>query len=164
MDNEAQKAGEGPSFEEKLAAAEKEKQEYLDGWKRAKADLINYKKEEAERAGTLVRFANQTLLEELILVLDSFTLGLSVLEGDKVAEKGMNLVRLQLEDILKKYGLMKIPIAPGSPFDPNLEEAVGEIESDHAPGSVAEVVEAGYRLNDRVLRPAKVRIAKNKSQ
>lgn len=163
MDNQ-EKTTEQNGLEERLAAAEKERQEYLDGWKRTKADFINYKKEEAERAAALVKFGSESLLSELVLVLDSFALGLSVLEGDKAAEKGMNLVKLQLEDVLKRYGLMRIPIASGSAFDPATEEAVQEIESDHAPGSVAEVVEAGYMLHDKVLRPAKVRIAKQKGQ
>lgn len=147
----------------KLDACEKEKGEYLDGWKRAKADFVNYKKDEAERVATLAKFANESLLQELVLILDSFALGLSVLEGDKAAEKGMNLVKLQLEDVLRKYGLERIKISPGDAFDPATQEAVGEVPSASPPGSVAEIAEDGYALNGKVVRPAKVRVAKGQN-
>lgn len=157
---EANEVNEIEALRVKLESLEKERQEYLDGWKRAKADFINYKKEEAERIAALTKFANESLLQELILILDSFALGLSVLDGNKAAEKGMSLVKLQLEDVLRKYGLERIKVALGSPFDPATQEAVGEVQSKSPPGSVAEVVEEGYSLNGKVMRPAKVMISK----
>ena len=148
----------------RIETVEKERQEYLDGWRRAKADFINYKKEEAERFTSIAKFANESLLLELILILDSFTLGLSVLKNDKDAEKGMGLVKLQLEEVLKRHGLEKITISLGKQFDPTTQEAVGEVVSGSPPGTVAEVAEDGYTLNGKVLRAAKVKLSKNKSK
>ena len=76
--------------------------------------------------------------------------------------RGMHLIRNQLEDTLKKRGLERIIIAAGNPFDPNFHEAVGEAESDQPEGTVAEEIGRGYTVNGRVVRPARVKIAKAK--
>lgn len=140
----------------------RERDEYLDGWKRAKADFINYKKEESERLVTVARFSNESLVSELISVLDSFDLGISVLENNKAAQKGMSLIKLQLGDVLKKYGLRKISVVLGEAFDPKEQEAIGEVFSEYDPGSITEEIESGYILHGKILRPAKVKISKGK--
>lgn len=164
MEEPQTKENEIEDLKKKLEETEKEKQEYLEGWKRAKADFINFKKEDAERSMVLVKFANESLLHECILILDSFALGLASLKSDDAAAKGMSLVKLQFEDVLKRYGLERIPISPGNQFDPATQEAVEEVESGGPPGSVVEVVEEGYTLNGKVLRAAKVKLSKNKSK
>ena len=141
---------------------EKQRDEYLDGWKRAKADLINYKKDESKRFEAIVKFANEAIVRDLIMVLDSFDLALATLGGDEDSktQKGLYLIRRQLEDILKLSGLKKIIISAGQQFDSGLQEAVAEIESDKTSGTIIEEVEKGYTLHGKLIRPARVKIAK----
>lgn len=143
-----------------LEQLKKERDEYLNGWKRAKADLINSQKEEARRLEDVIKYANAGLIKELITVLDSFDLAISVMEKDGKGEKGIYMIKSQLEDTLKRAGVEKINVAAGNPFDANFQEAVAEAESDQPSNTIVDVVEQGYTLNGRVIRPARVRIAK----
>jgi len=145
-----------------LTKCQKERDDYLDGWKRAKADLLNYKKDEAKRFEAIVKFSNETLVRDLINVLDSFDLALVALEVETEAQKqkGLYLIRQQLEDILRQNGLERIIVSVGQAFDPGLQEAVATIESDKPSGTIIEEVERGYLLNGRLIRPARVKVAK----
>lgn len=170
---------------DELLKCQKERDEYLDGWRRAKAELMNYKKEEAKRFETVVKLANEGLIKELLLVLDSFDLAIIALEQSQINaddtqinaekspresalgqresaswQKGMYLIRSQLKDILKSYGLEEIAILVGKIFDPAFQEAVAEIESNQPTGTIIEEVEKGYLLNGQVVRPVRVKIAK----
>lgn len=145
-----------------LEKCEKEREEYLNGWKRAKADLINYQKEESKRFEELIKFANAGMIRELITVLDSFDLALAAMEKEGKAEKGVYMIQTQLGEVLKKNGLERMPASVGGDFDPNLQETVGEVESDKPPGTIIEEVAKGYLLNGRVIRPARVKISKTK--
>ena len=147
---------------EELAATEKQRDEYLAGWQRAKADFINYRKEEYEHLQDVARYGSEDLMKDLITVLDNFDLGLRSLEKTGPVEKGVYLIRSQIEDILKKRGLQKIELKPGDPFDPNVAEALTEREAAQPPGTIAEEVEPGYKLHDKVLRAARVIISKSK--
>ncbi|NCO15179.1 nucleotide exchange factor GrpE [Candidatus Wolfebacteria bacterium CG18_big_fil_WC_8_21_14_2_50_39_7] len=153
---------EKPEEIDELSKCQKERDEYLDGWKRAKADLINYKKDEAKRFEAIVKFSNESLVRELINVLDSFDLALVALENeaDLKKERGLYLIRQQLEDILKQNGLERIIISVGQPFDPALQEAVAEVESDKPSSTIIEEVERGYLLNGKLIRPARVKVSK----
>lgn len=150
-----------PKPEGELEKLIKEKEEYLNGWKRAKADLINYQKDEAKRLEEFSKFAVAALSVDLIAVLDSFELAKMSMEAGSPAAKGFSLIESQLIEALKKYGVERIKMNLGSPFDPATQESVGEMESLHPPGSVAEVVGQGYTLHGKVARPAKVRLAKS---
>ncbi len=145
--------------ESELEKTKKERDEYLDGWKRAKADFINYKKDELKRVESFLKLSNEQLIRDLIAVLDSFDLALQSM-GDSKVEKGVYLIRSQFDDILKKYGLERIMVRIGSEFDPAMHEAVASVESDHPPGTVVEEVEAGYMLAGKILRPARVKVAR----
>ncbi|MDO8466636.1 MAG: nucleotide exchange factor GrpE [bacterium] len=134
----------------------KEKEEYLNGWKRAKADLINYQKDESVRAQEFMKIANTAILLDLIPILDSFDLAMAASQSDKSAA----VIKSQFEEVLKRYGVEKISIELGKPLDTKSQESVGEMESSHPPGSVAEEVSKGYVMNGRVIRPAKVKVAK----
>lgn len=112
---------------EELKKCQSERDEYLNGWKRAKADLINYQKEEAKRFEEVVKFGNWELVRDLITVLDSFDLAIAALEKDGKVEKGVYMIRAQLEDVLRKKGLERIVVNIGQPFDPSLHEAIGEV-------------------------------------
>ncbi len=149
---------------DELDACKKKCDEYLAGWQRAKADFLNYKRDEMKRFEEMVRYANEEFMEELIGVLDNFDLGVRALERQGPVEKGVYMIRAQIEDLLKKRGLMRIPVALGEPFDPAVAEAIAEEESERPPGTVIEELSPGYRLYDKVMRPARVKIAKEKSQ
>ncbi len=165
MNDETQKEEkleEKPEEIDELSKCQKEREEYLEGWKRAKADLINYKKDEAKRFEAVIKFSNEALVRDLVNVLDSFDLALVSLEAqaDPKTQKGLYLIRAQLEDILKQNGLERIIISVGQPFDPALQEAVAELESDKPSGTIIEEVERGYLLNGKLIRPARVKVAK----
>lgn len=149
-------------LKEELKQCEAEKKEYLDGWQRAKADYVNYKKDEAKRFEDMARFVAGGLVHDILPVLDSFDLALG--QGlPKESERGILLIRSQLEDILRKRGVEEIVVEAGTSFDPEIEESLGEVESPHRAGAVAEVVQRGYRLRDKVVRPVRVRISKQKN-
>lgn len=134
---------------------ERERREYLEGWQRAKADFINYKKDEAKRAEELLRFAAGSLVTEILVVLDSFDLALG-----GTADRGMHLIRAQLEDILRRHGLEPVNAALGDAFSPERHEAIGEEESDRPEGTITSVLQKGYMLHGRLIRPARVKISK----
>jgi molecular chaperone GrpE len=144
---------------EEMAA---QRDEYLAGWQRAKADFINYKKEEAVRMKEITQYGSKDLIKDLILILDGYDLALRMAKNnnEKVIDNGIIIIRSQIEDILKKRGLTKIEINPGDEFDPATAEAMLEVESEHPAGSIVEVAESGYRLHERVLRPARVIVSK----
>src|SRR3989344_1580085 len=83
---------------DELAKCEKERDEYLDGWKRAKADLANYKKDELKHFEEFAKWSQESLIREVIVVLDSFDLALVSSDGDEQSKRGLQLIRNQLED------------------------------------------------------------------
>lgn len=145
-----------PTELEKIA---KERDEYLEGWKRAEANLINYKKDELKRLEEIARFGTEDLIKDLIQVLDSFDLGISTLEAGGPVEKGIYMIKSQLERILEDRGLKRIKVEVGEKFNPTFHEIIGEV-SGGKPGTIAEELGAGYILYDRVLRPSRVKIFK----
>lgn len=145
---------------EELVQCRDERRGYLDGWQRAKADLINYKREEAKRFEELAKFAAEGIVAEVVSALDSFDLALHH-EMPKDVERGIVLIRSQLEDTLRRRGLEVIQ-SLGQPFDPAAHESLGEVGSEGEEGLVIEELQKGYRLNGRVLRPARVKISKSK--
>ena len=129
--------------------------EYLNGWKRAKADFVNYQKDEMKRFEEVMKFSNQQLIKDLLVALDS--LNLAAADGDKV----FALIKNQLEDVLRRHGVEKINISVGQSFDPAYHEAVAEVDSADQPyNTVAEIAEDGYTLHGKVIRAAKVKVAK----
>jgi molecular chaperone GrpE len=143
-----------------LETLKKQSEEYLDGWKRAKADFINYRKEEAKRLDAILKFSNEMMIKDLINVLDSFDLAIQALGGESKMEKGVYLIRAQLEDVLRKYGLERIMVSVGQKFDPALHEAIVLVESDKPSGTIVDEVEKGYVLSGKLIRAARVKVAK----
>lgn len=158
-EEDSQKETKPQSDMEKLKA---ERNEYLQGWQRAKADFINYKKDELRRMEEVAKYGQEDIMRELITVMDNFDLGMRALERNGPVDKGVYMIKAQLEDILKKYGLKKVEIKIGDQFDPSFAEAIAEVEADGPPGSIAEEIEPGYMLQNRLIRPARVRITKSK--
>ncbi len=152
--------GEMAASAEELEKCRKQSDEYLDGWKRAKADLLNYKKDELKRLEEIARFANEELMRELIVVLDSFDLSLAAANGDGKQNKGVLMIRAQLEDVLKKRGLERVSVLPGDRFNPAVHEAIAEADGGGESGTVAEEIERGYSLRGRLIRPARVKLFK----
>lgn len=144
-------------FQEKLKKCQELREEYLAGWQRAKADLINARKDDEKRNMEFARFANSVLISEILPVLDSFDLAFT--EGkDSKFSKGIFLIKMQLEDVLKKYGLEPIKSA-GEKFNLQLHEIVEEVKSEKEEGIIVEEVQKGYLLHGKVLRPARVRVS-----
>src|SRR6187399_1045353 len=126
---------------------------------RSQADFENYKKRAAREKDEAIKYANSSMLERLIAIVDNFELGLSAARGE--GEKspifaGMNMVLKQLTDFLTDNGLQPIDAA-GQKFDPNLHEAIAHEPNDSvSEGVVLRQVRRGYRLKDRLLRPSSV--------
>jgi len=126
---------------------------------RSQADFDNFKKRAAREKEDAIKYANSSLLERLIAIVDNFELGLSAAkeEGEQSPiYAGMNMVLKQLTDFLADNGLQPID-AEGQKFDPNLHEAIAHEPSDTVPeGVVVRQTRRGYRLKDRLLRPSGV--------
>jgi len=146
-----------------LGRLQAERDEYLDALRRVQADFENYRKRVLREQTALVERATEALVEQLLPALDSFELALESLEGsDDKVHKGMELVRAQLRDVLEKAGLREID-ALGTAFDPTVHEAVAQDDGDGEP-VVSDVYRTGYRLKDRVLRPATVKVTRGSQE
>jgi len=137
-------------------------QEYLAGWQRAKADLANYRRDEGSRLEEAIKFASEDLIKDLVLVLDNFDLAIQAMEKSGNTDKGIQMIRSLLLDVLRKRGLEKIEIKIGDEFNPATAEAIAAIPSDEPENTIIEEVESGYRLHQKVIRPARVKVSKVK--
>ena len=132
---------------------------------RTTADFDNYKKRAAREKQDAIRFANETVLQKLIPVLDNFDMALAAAqasqgEGAASLQTGVKMIHQQLKSALSDAGLEEVDAA-GKPFDPNLHEAVSQQETNEVPeGHVVQQLRKGYKLRDRLLRPAGVIVAK----
>lgn len=144
--------------QEELNKCKAEREEYLNGWKRAKADLINYQKDDAKRFEEVIRFGYKAIIKDLLSLMDSLELAAAAPNPDK----GLIAIRGQLWELLKKYGVEKIVVKVGEPFNPKEHESMAEVESDKAEGLVAQELSSGYALNGQVILAAKVNITKLK--
>lgn len=138
---------------EKLKQAENKAKEYLDNWQRAQADFANIRRRDEEAKIEFMQFANASFLEGLIPVLDSLNIALS--HGHKDFEPLYN----QFVNVLKSNGVVELnPI--GETFSPHEHEALAMVntEKEEENHKILEVLQKGYKLNDRIVRPAKVRV------
>jgi molecular chaperone GrpE len=150
------------------ASAELEKvraqsQEYFEGWQRERADFANYKKRIERDQIQMAQAVNGNIVKKYLVVMDDLERALKArpAEGDgaKWAE-GIDLIYRKFQTILENENIKRIP-ADAAEFDPNLHEAISHEDSpDHESGQVIEVLQQGYMIGDRVLRPALVRVAK----
>jgi molecular chaperone GrpE len=125
---------------------------------RSQADFENYKKRAAREKEEAIRYANTSLLERLVAIVDNFELGLEAAKGQGEQSpiySGMTLVLKQLNDFLAENGLQPIE-AEGKKFDPNLHEAIAHQPSDFPEETVIRQTRRGYRFKDRLLRPSQV--------
>ena len=145
--------------EDPMAGLQADLDRFRDLALRSQADFENYKKRSAREKEEAIKYANSSLLERLVSIIDNFELGLAA--AKKQGEQspiysGMVLVQKQLNDLLAENGLQPIE-AEGRRFDPNVHEAIAHEPSDQVPeGIVLRQTRRGYRFKDRLLRPAKV--------
>jgi molecular chaperone GrpE len=153
---------EEPMLEERVAALEAERDERLNDLKRLAADFENYRKRVARDQESLVARAHERLVKELLPVLDGLERALDAAarhsESDSLKlEEGVRLVHRELASALHREGVAEIET--NGHFDPHVHEALLSQPSEADEGSIVEVVQKGYRLGDRVLRPARVVVA-----
>ena len=144
---------------DELAAAQKERDEYLDSLQRLKAEFDNYRKRVARDQQVLGARAHERLVRELVPVVDDRERALEFATAHEEAqlEDGVRLVHRALADALAKEGLAEI--ATDGKFDPHTQEALLSQPSEAEEGTVIQVLQKGYLLGDRVLRPARVVIS-----
>ena len=139
--------------------------EYLDGWQRARAEFANYKKRNEQERQDLFKLANTTLITRLLPIFDDFERAFQTLPSNLLSLTwidGVVLIYRKLQAILEAEGLTLME-TEGQSFDPLVHEAVTYEESaEHQEGQIIGEVQRGYKLGDRVLRPALVRVAKGK--
>ncbi len=153
-------------------AVQNKEEEYLNNWKRERADFINYKKDEAKRMEQFLKYAHEDVILEVLEIVDDLELAhqnfakqnLSGQAGE--LNKGLDGVIKKFHELFKKYGVERIEVE-GKKFDPALHEAVETESGTASAGSSGESreekiveVRAGYLMNEKLIRPARVRITK----
>jgi molecular chaperone GrpE len=156
---EVEKQAEEAVEEVELEALRNENEELIDTLQRLQAEFDNYRKRAARDQANLVARAHERLVKELLPVLDDLERALEAAEQHEEAklEEGVRLVHRALADALQREGLAEIET--NGKFDPHVHEALLTQPSDAEEGSVIQVIQKGYRLGDRVLRPARVAVA-----
>jgi len=147
---------------EQLAAAQAQALENRDHYLRARADLDNFRKRTQREKEDLLKFSNEAILRELLPVIDNLERALqhAATDGETGLLQGVELTLGQFGKVLEKFHVVAIE-AVGELFDPALHEAMGQIESlDQPENTVVQLLQKGYLLNDRLLRPAMVLISK----
>ncbi|MFZ5484701.1 MAG: nucleotide exchange factor GrpE [Pseudomonadota bacterium] len=152
-----------PSLEELLRQAELQAQEHHDAWLRAKAETDNVRRRAAEDVEKARKFALDKFSGDLLAVKDSLEAALAT--GDSASlenlKSGVELTLKQLVSVFERHGIAEVnPL--GQKFDPNAHQAIGMVDGDGEANSVAQVLQKGYLLNERVLRPALVMVTKAK--
>jgi molecular chaperone GrpE len=155
LDQRQTEAGEP---EDPMAGLQADLDRFRDLALRSQADFENYKKRAAREKEEAIKYANSSLLERLVTIIDNFELGLEAAKGEGEQSpiySGMMLVMKQLNDLLTDNGLYPIE-AEGKKFDPNLHEAIAHEASEFPEETVIRQTRRGYRFKDRLLRPARV--------
>ncbi len=146
-----------------LKACQKEKTEYLTGWQRAKADYVNLDKELKSSAAKFMDLGKEGMIEDILPALESFDMAFANKEAwakvDDNWRKGVEYIHSTLLSALENNGLSEISAA-GVAFEPLLHQAVENVETDDKSKdhTIAKIIQKGYKLGDRVLRPAKVAV------
>jgi molecular chaperone GrpE len=148
-------------LQEELERCRKERDEYLAGWQRARADFINYQKEESRRQEEFAKWALSEFINDILPIMDSFEIAIRQ-NTDEVSNMGLRLIQSQLMSVLSKYGLEVISAEKGMLFNPEFHEAISQEISDGPENIILEEFQKGYMLNKRVLRPSKVKVSVKK--
>jgi len=146
---------------QELEECKKQAEENLKGWQRAKADFVNYKKDQEKYLDEFRKYASEDMIVKLLPTIDNFELAVKHLPEDLENSdwaKGIICIKNQFDNFLKEAGVEEIK-AVGEKFDPNLFESVGEEESDQEEGIIITEVQKGYRMFGKVVRVGKVKVA-----
>ena len=156
-----------PTEEEEVdpwQALELEAAKWKDQAIRTAAELDNFRKRMSREKLDAVRYGNQSLLEELLPVLDNFDMGMQAAaqEEGSMLFMGMQMIHKQLDEFLSSQNVEEIPTEVGGDFDPKVHEALGQEASDEIEeGKIIRVVRKGYRIGERLLRPSNIIVAHN---
>jgi molecular chaperone GrpE len=149
-------------LEKQLAEAQAKATEYLDGWQRARAEFVNYRKRAEKERDESFQNASAETLRKILPIIDDFDRAVSNVPADKADDeviKGFSLIHRKLLALLESSGI-KVINPVGEKFDPAFHEAIGQDESSDVPGGhITVVLQKGYVHGDKVLRPALVRVA-----
>jgi molecular chaperone GrpE len=127
---------------------------------RRQAEFENFRRRTERDRSEFLQFMGMEIVREILPIIDDFERALKIESGDAEYRKGVELIYQRLLDTLKKIGLEPIEIAPGTPFDPNMHQAVARVETEEAPDStVIDEFQRGYNFKGKLLRPAMVRVA-----
>jgi molecular chaperone GrpE len=151
------------SLQRELDTAREQAEENLRSWQRTAADFSNYKRRTDEERASVAQFSTALLINRLLAVLDDFDRAIENVpaEAHEAWVEGVRLVDRKLRSVLDNEGVTPIEVV-GQPFDPNVAEAVVHEETTEYPDNqVIGELQRGYRLHDRVIRPALVRVANN---
>ena len=159
-----------PEQQAEILARAAKADEHWDRLLRVTADFENFKKRAARERTEAIQFANASLFQKLLPILDSFEMAQSAAQNAQVPQggiaslqAGITMIQQQIKGILAESGLEEVD-ASGKPFDPTFHEAISQQESDSVPeGNVLQQVRKGYKLRERLLRPAGVIVAKKPS-
>ncbi|MGH8686885.1 MAG: nucleotide exchange factor GrpE [Burkholderiales bacterium] len=132
-----------------------------EAWLRALADADNARKRAQAEVAQARKFGAERLVEDLVPVMDSLDAALGQAAGDAAAlRSGVELTRRQLQAAFERAGVTEVSAAAGQRFDPHRHQAMAAVEADQEPNTVVSVLQRGYLLNDRVVRPALVTVAR----
>ena len=146
------------------AALQAERDQLLDRLARLQAEFDNARKRQEREKADFRDYATANVVEQFLPVLDNFTLALGANASADQLRQGVELIVKQMDEVLRGLNLQPVPTV-GEPFDPRVHEALGSVERDDLPDhSVADEVRRGYKLRDKLLRPAMVRIVSNPKQ
>ena len=149
-------------LEERLRKAEQAAQEHHDAWLRARAEAENMRKRSQTEIANAHKYAVEGMSSDLLPVKDSLEAALAVNNATAESMKsGVELTLRQLKTVLEKFNVIEID-PTGQKFDPHRHQAISMVESDAEPNTVVQVLQKGYLLHDRVVRPALVTVAKPK--
>ena len=146
-----------------LKVCKKEKEEYLNGWQKERADFVNYKKQEEDRKANFSEAMRERILMRFLTVMDSFNMAFTNKEAwEKVDEnwrKGVEYIYAQMNTIFEEFGVKPIGEV-GESFDPSFHQSIDVVKTDKKEDDhkVAEVIQRGYKLGDSVIRAARVNI------
>lgn len=156
-----QQAGAGDP-KDQMVRLQAERDALFDRLARQQAEFENLKKRAAREQADFREYAVADTVKQLIPILDNFDLALRAKSSEGDLRKGLELIRKQMDEVLTKLGVQAIA-AKGEPFDPRFHEAIEMVESsDVKDNHVLDELQRGYKLKDRLLRPAMVRVAKHK--
>lgn len=138
---------------------------YLANWQRAEADLVNFRRRTEQERAELIKFANAALIGKIVPILDDFERAIAAVPEEELSSgwvEGIGLIERKLRSVLEQEGVTPIR-ALGREFDPHVHEAVMREDGEGNLDVVVEEFQKGYRLHDRVIRPAMVKVGKRES-